>query len=295
MNPAHTVDTQHLERFRAFCEQAVPALERSKPKPPIEEFRQFVESAQPKLFESVSSKLHVIRDALQNLKPWLLHDRHDLLAVAQVTLSENPYTELVAWAIDPATNLEVATACQKAWLSTLGIDVGACNPVRPLTQLYTDDGIPDLVLQYSELLIVVEAKTGTDEHETPRSGQMQTVSYPSAVKRYFGKSEDFPTEIVFLTLDRSDATNAAAIRTSYFEFAVSLARTLNNLPISDDDELRPLYRLIVNHFATRTASLGRGISELLFLADEHSLDVRAIKHLATLTHVLHLLPERTGM
>ncbi len=293
MSQAKTVDSQTLAKFRQFCEQAKPAVERSKPKPPIKQFCQFIESAKPKLFESVAGKLHIIRDALANLKPWLLDDRHDLLAVAQVTLAENPYTDLVAWAIDPHINPVLATECQRAWLRSLGIETQSFRPTRPITQLFTDDGIPDLVLHYPELLVIVEAKTGTGEHETP-SETMQTVSYPSAVRRHFGKPDDFPTEVVYLTLDRTDAANASAIRTSYFEFAVILAAALNRVPVSDDDDTKPLYRLIVNHFATRTASLGRGISELFFLADERSLDDRAIEHIPKLTHLLHLLPERTG-
>ena len=71
---------QLIDQFKAFCGAAGPALERSLPKPPIEEFRSFVESARPLLLKSVHDRLDVIQEALRCLEPWLLEDRHDLLS-----------------------------------------------------------------------------------------------------------------------------------------------------------------------------------------------------------------------
>lgn len=283
---------QLIDQFKTFCEVAGPALERSVPKPPLDEFRSFVESARPLLLKSVHDRLDVIQEALRSLEPWLLEDRHDLLRVAQLTSAEDPYTELLAWAIDPNTDPSIGAACQRGWLASLGITVAATlDPVSPVTQFSTDDGIPDLVLHFPKLLVVVEAKTGTGEHPTP-SGIMQTIAYPDAVRRRLGKPSDFVTEVVYLTLDRSQARNDNAIRTSYFELAVSLAKTLNGLEVPGD--IKSLYKLIISHFATQTATLGVDVRELLFLTDERPNQDRVIEHVTSLTHILHLLPERTS-
>ena len=204
---------QLVDRFKAFCEAAGPALECSQPKPPIQEFRSFVEAARPLLLETIRDQLGVIQEALQCLRPWLLEDRFDLLRVARLTGAEDPYTELLAWAIDPATDSAIGAACQRDWLASLGItEAMGLGAARPMTQFATDDGIPDMVLNYPDLLVVVEAKTGTAEHATPLSGEMQTHSYPAAVRRRIGRPSDFSTTTVFLTLDGSEATNGEAIR-----------------------------------------------------------------------------------
>lgn len=277
-----------VRQFRKFCEDAARLLPVARPSAPVAEFQQFIGAAGPILAQSLGVRLDYALSTLSALKPWLLDDQHDLLHLAQITRAEDPYTELLAWAINPATDLAVGAECQKNWLLSLGVDdAGSIDAVIPSTQFATDDGIPDLVLHFPNLLVVVEAKTGSSEHVTPTSGQMQTVSYPSSVRRRLGKPRDFPTKMVFLTLDRSEATNGDAIRTSYFELAVSLARTLNDLDVPMD--LAPLYGLIVNHFATKT---GVRIGELKLLTESSPDAGQIIRHAKPLTQMLHLLPER---
>ena len=284
---------QLIDQFKAFCESAGPALERSLPKPPLDEFRSFVDSARQLLLKSVHDQLHVIQEALRCLEPWLLEDRHDLLRVAQLTLAEDPYTELLAWAIDPKTHDEIGNACQRGWLKSLCLTgSGTVKPVSPRTQLSTDTGIPDLVLEYQAIVVIVEAKTKTDEHIASKSEFKQTKAYPAAVCRRLQKSEHFPVSVVYLTTDRSKAANSQAINTSYFELAVSLAQTLNGLEVLAD--LKSLYKLIITHFATQTATLAVDVRKLFFLTDERQNQDRVIDHVTSLTHMLHLLPERTA-
>ena len=199
MSEAHSTDRQLLDMFEAFCEQAKPALEQAKPKPPADGFRRFLKAAEPLLLDSVSARLPAIQEALRDLKPWLLDELLDILDVARVTASEDPYTELIAWAISPSVNSELAVACQRAWLGALGVEEAVVNdPVDPMTQFSTDSGIPDLVLAYQNLLVIVEAKTRSEEHKASNTRLMQTKAYPSAVRRRLNKSDDFPTAMVFL-------------------------------------------------------------------------------------------------
>ena len=262
-----------------------------QPEPPEAEFRRFLEAARPLLRESISDRLKVLQDAMRCLSPWLLDKKFDLLRVAQLTWAEDPYTELVAWAIDPATHPEIGAACQRAWLLSLGI-TATIDPLTPITQFSTDDGIPDLVLPYPELLVIVEAKTGTGEHPTPKSCKPQTVAYPDAVKRRLGRPNDFRTKTVYLTVDCTEAENGKAIRTCYFAFAVLLADTLTKLDMPDD--LKSMYKLIISHFATQTAVFGVDVRNLCFLAEENLDENRVIEHVTSLTHMQSLLPERAG-
>jgi hypothetical protein len=117
---------------------------------------------------------------------------------------------------------------------------------RLISQFVTDDGIPDLILEYEKFVIVMEAKTGTDEHPTPSSHQLQTVSYPVAVRRKRGLRPDVAVYMVFITPECRRAANPEAINTSYAELAGALLSKLdrNVLPV----ELQYLFGLIFTHF-----------------------------------------------
>jgi hypothetical protein len=70
--------TQLMDQFRVFCERAIPALQQSRPEPPIDAFQTFVRSATPILLNAIENRLDVIRDALRCLEPWLLDEKYDL-------------------------------------------------------------------------------------------------------------------------------------------------------------------------------------------------------------------------
>jgi hypothetical protein len=104
-----------------------------------------------------------------------------------------------------------------------------------------------LILEYDKFVVVLEAKTGSEEHEAP-SGILQTMAYPDAVRRAVHIDRSKPVYIVFITPDKSEAANPEAINTTFVEFALSLAAALETIPLPDD--LRFAYAMLFTHFLT---------------------------------------------
>jgi hypothetical protein len=236
-----------VDAFRGFIEHARPLVEAPKtPAFDLHGFRAFTEQSVPLITAGVQAKATAVKARLDLLRPWLL--THDILSVAMLTWAEDPYTELLAWALHPDTDPGSGFARQQAWLTSLGV-IGtdhAFDPVIPQTQVVTDDGIPDMVLRFDEFTVVVEAKTGSQEHKTPRTKRMQTVSYPEAVRDLYGLEEAHPVHIVYLTCKRSRAENNDAILTTWIEAAVALADACRDTDLPSD--VRWAFATLITHF-----------------------------------------------
>ena len=204
-------------RFRGLLERAPEALVRSRSirqEPPTQRFREFAHEAQGALLRQVSTELPRLLNTLRGLARWLV--RHDLLTIAGLAGFEDPYTELVAWLFAPSTHPVSALRRQRALLTAMGVErtLLPSSPAEPRTQLWTDDGVPDLVLRWNSLVAVIEAKTGSLEHATP-SGRQQTEAYPDAVRRALACSLEDQIRIAFLTPDGRAGANPDATRITY--------------------------------------------------------------------------------
>ena len=138
---------------------------------------------------------------------------------------------------------------------------------------------------------MVEAKTGTDEHLTS-TDEMQTVAYPSAVRRTLCLGDAFPTVMIYLTTDRAEPANAKAVAISYLELAIAFARALSVVRVADD--VKTLYKLVITHLATFAVFPETNVRDLLRLSDaDEPPSYWLVSHLSSLTNFLHLVPEET--
>lgn len=233
----------------------------------IPDFNSFLTAARPLVVGHVQQEIAVLRPQIDCICQWLVPD--DLLALAGLSRVEDAYTELLAWALCSPKQENVALICQRAWLKTLGIVETIQAAVCPQTQLITADGRPDLILDYRDdgFVVAVEAKTGSDEHETPGGG-MQSVTYPDAVRSALNLPPGFPVRMVFLTPSGTAAENPQAINTTYAQFVLALALSLplNCLP----PHLRWSYSMLFTHMLGNAAPEGNaasGIQALKRLSD----------------------------
>ena len=141
--------------------ELVPEFEQRKadglPSPPVADFTRFVGAALPLVVLEIKSLLPRLSARVALAERWLVP--HDLLFVAGFSFIENSYTALMKWALDPATHPPSARRRQRAWLRALGLDENVCGTTAcvPKTQLVTHDGIPDLILRFENVIVVVEA------------------------------------------------------------------------------------------------------------------------------------------
>ena len=245
--------TAATERFHEFVARSRALLHTTASNDPSDAFRSFVEQASPLIVAPIRQALVELRERVRLLRPWIMP--HDLLAVAGLEYNEDAYTELIAWALHPRTHPPSAKPRQRAWLESLRLPVGneLWSPADPITQVSTADGIPDLVLRYDDIVVVVEAKTGSAEHDTP-SGTPQTRAYPRAVANALRLAPYIPVHIVFLTPDRRAADNPDAVCTSYLDFVVALARALDPAELPDD--LRTAFKMLFTHLTLHAVPLG---------------------------------------
>ena len=225
-----------------------------EPSAPIEAFRRFIAAATPIILGDIQARLPALEERLRALLAWMPED--NLLDVASVYL-ENSITELVAWTLHPASHPSSGLQRQRAWLESLGIATAELTgPAHPRTQLITGDGIPDMVLEFPSLLVVVEAKTGTHEDLAP-SKRFQTVAYPSAVRRTLGLDEDFPTTMVFLTPGREDPKNPEAVATRYLDLVAAVTTSIQ--PEDMPAEKRYSFGMVYRHLLSRLSPAGRDL------------------------------------
>lgn len=152
----------------------------------------------------------------------------DLLEVAGLAFDENAYTELIAWALDPGTHAGAAERLQRAWLrAVLGEESGVARATEPMTQVHVPcGGIVDLVLAYPELVVVVEVKTGSAEHDVAQSQTPQTIQYAREIHEALGIAATVPVRVVLLAPELRGAANSEAVAATSAEFALLLGEQL---------------------------------------------------------------------
>jgi hypothetical protein len=261
--PTFEVSAETVSRFKAFIQQAKTLLSSGElhtqanplthhAQQSIAEFESFIAQAKPIVIQQIRETLQAHRAQLENLRRWVVPESCDILAVAGLLGDEDPYTNLIAWMLWPEGKPELALRCQRAWLKALGLHKDAMQikeAVKPKTQFETKDGRPDMVMHFQQLrlILIVEAKTGTSEHETPNS-ESQTQAYPAAVRERLGLPKDYRAEIVFLTPDGREAANPNAIATTYKSLVTVIAASLS--PDEMSQHLRWGYSAVITHFLT---------------------------------------------
>lgn len=231
-----------VEAFRRFVERA-RAL-RPPEELPVAQFREFVARATPLATAHVRGSIERLAEIAPPILHWLLEPEQDVLAVAGYAWVETAYTNLVAWALYPPGRPDVALACQRAWVNRCAPGIVVEHAVKPLHQLVTDDGIPDLVFEYGEDVLIVEAKTKTFEHAIP-SGQPQTIGYVASVAKHLGCDPE-RCHVVLLTPDRRAPANPRARAASYADFVLALSPAL--AMVSEDESLFHPYLVVMTHF-----------------------------------------------
>lgn len=225
----------------------------------LAEFDAFASVAGTLLYRSAVDYVRWLSEAVRPLEPCL--EPIDVLELSGITGDENKYTRLLAWLLYPTEHPEFAATCQRAWLGHVLQGFTPDGAAIPQPQLVTDDGIPDLVLRYGDVPVVVEAKTGTSEHPTPGSRSMQTIAYPAAVLRKFELPPGGPSHVIFLTPDRRRAANEDARPVSYLETALVLARAVDAATVPE--RVRQAYRAVLGHFAAHALPPGLDLADVL--------------------------------
>ena len=169
--PMENVET--LPAFRGFL-SAVTRLNHDR-------FAAFVEETRRPLVASLRGQWEALQPQLVVLQRWIT----DCDLLVRIVTDEDSYTELIAWALSPATNLQTAEVLQRNLLASFEIGWQPAVPVEPSTQVSTEDGTLDLLLPFTPHPIVVEVKTESDEHPAP-SGKAQTIAYPDAARKKLG-------------------------------------------------------------------------------------------------------------
>lgn len=280
-------------RFLEFV-RAADAILRARTPPPSDDrvaaFVNLCKAGQVAVLEPIRRELGELKRRLRPLRDLYSQPQADLLAVAKLTYAEDPYTELVAWALDPRCDRQRGHLTQKTWLESLGI---VCDEpfvaAIPETQVYIDQEIPDLLLNYEKVLVVVEAKTGTTEHTTV-TGRYQTQSYPEAARKYYGLPDSHPTQVVYLTVDRSPAKEPKAKCTSYLQFASVLAEVAASGDLTPSDAWA--FRMIATHFAFRAVPDSVTVGFVKQLLKAENLPDSQLLRGASAVGVLHRLLEK---
>ncbi|MCC6668611.1 MAG: hypothetical protein IT375_33005 [Polyangiaceae bacterium] len=220
-------------------------------------FTEFVKRATPLVVGRAQRYLDVLAPVAAELRQCL--GGVDLLHIAGVTGSENSYTSLIAWAFAPARGRKRALVSQRRWFQLCDMPTGVLEslPLDVREQYDTGAGVPDIVMFRGGVAVVVEAKTGSQEHITPAK-KLQTKSYPAEVRRALELAGDPP--VVFLTPNRRAASNQAAVLSSYVEVAAALAHANVTLP---EDEWSPAVRSIVAHLIRHAVPAGSPVEGIV--------------------------------
>ncbi len=261
----NTDDSHRLEAFRSFVALA-GQLPRSDDEPSstsltLTAFLDFTASAcrlvREEVLEDVSRILVAAGPLLADAPPI------DILAAAHLSYAENAYTRLLAWMLDPQENPSGAMRLQRRVVEWLGLDPAlvdrACSP-RVQVQLDAG-GVLDLLLDYPTASIIIETKTGTQEHLVGRLGVPQTVHYPKAVGAQFGGREPKVLATVLLAPYRLSPESDSAIPMTFADVALLLAGEVGNpsLPTS----MREALRQIALHFLDEAVPRGGSLAEAL--------------------------------
>jgi hypothetical protein len=246
--------------FMKFIREAAQSSISRAPAAPVAEFDHFVVEASRIVVAEIKSSLSQIAERAALASRWMV--RHDLLDIAGFSFVENSYTELMAWALHPDTHPPSSHRRQQTWLKAMGLDERICGATEciPRTQLVTDDGIPDLVLQFENGVVIIETKTGSAEHAAP-SGNPQTIAYPDAVRRQLNLPSNTQIQIVFITPNRRRAENENAKNTTFVEFVLPLAALLEKEDVPSDT--RGAFAMLFTHFLSRAITNQVPVRELV--------------------------------
>lgn len=225
----------------------------------LRRFERFINESKRTIAEHIRKTLKTHRGRLLTLSRSILPESCEILGVAGFAGNEDPYTNLVAWMLWPESNPDLALRLQKAWLEALELREWAMKleePAKPRPQFVTPDGRPDLVMHFSkpDVILVVEAKTGAEEHETP-GGVPQSKAYLPAVRLALKVRSDHPAEMVFLTPDGRHPADETAKATTYEKLTVVIAEILSHENVSP--EMRWAYCCVLTHLLTHTTRGGR--------------------------------------
>ncbi len=215
----------------------------------------------------------------------------DLILVAGHRHVENCYTRLVAWALGYKNPSPIAEAIQRRWLRRLLPLDRVPNPLRVIQQLQTDDGgTPDLALLGDDLVVVVEAKTRTAEHEAAQTGRPQTEAYLEATREALRVPADAPGWVIYLTMRGDEPANKAAVATTFVELALVILEALDGVSA---ENAWP-YRSLASHWLLHAAP-GVSVSDVAALACAESLaEGELLRQLAQVARLERFVPTREG-
>lgn len=280
---------QLVPRFEQFLQQLQSVMSSDQE---LGRFMGFVTQCESVIAEALADPLAHAKSVVQPIMPLIDSTDVDLLQIAGIQGDENRYTNLIAWMLSPQTNRTLAKAIQHHWLRQVGLSRNSFDePARVITQVVTDDGIPDLILIFPDSVIIVEAKTETAEHPTP-GGQMQTFAYPPAVRRFFRLPDEFPIHIFFLTMDGTLPANPEAHSTTYLDVCFAVGAALQETQVSAS--LRSGCESVLRHFLLHATPSGLDVPALLNLlqACHWKITKDAIPEVDKLTSLLALMGER---
>jgi hypothetical protein len=170
----------------------------------------------------------------------------DLFEALGISGKENRYTDLLAWlcqAEDGVGAVFVGGLLLRARPShLLPLTPGAL--LRAGREAVTDDGRIDLVLEFEQAAIAVEAKVWSGEHDTPGE-RPQTVSYREALARkleWAGRPK--PVASVLLSPAGTPPLGEEAARLGFLDVADAALEVVERLPAV---EQRTVVRLFAAH------------------------------------------------
>ena len=241
-----SVSESDLRSFEEFASKARRLRRPGRRRIPVGRFETFAARGLEAVAAPTREARRELADGLRTLGYW--YTGRDLLSETGYKFQEDHLTRLVAWLLRPAVHLPSAGPRQFKWLDRLGVGIRDRRVVEPQLQVTTEDGIPDLVLDYPRDLVVIEAKVDSKEHPAP-SGRPQTRAYVRAAKKRFDPDGAKRCRLVYLTKDRSPASNARAANTTFAEFALVQSEVLRRRRL--DEDLRVSFRMVFSYLMMR--------------------------------------------
>lgn len=274
------ISRDSLEQFRDFVSKA---RELSNDRDAandvdIAQFELFVKRAQPLVTALAREYLKRFVPLAARLEPWLVSV--DLLDIARCSMDEDRYTALLAWAL---TQDGSALACQNALLEAAGISTRIARPLTVTSWLRTEENTyPDLVLHDDQLLVVVEAKTLTQEHEAGQTGKMQTVAYLEASRAALQLPAHVAGHTVFLTVNGDAPQNPKAHPLTYAKLALAFADALE--PDALPRDVRFAYSTLITNWVVQTSGFCNELAAALHKAKTwaEADDAQLLRELGTI-------------
>ncbi len=208
-------------------------------------FERFAAEAETIVLGDARAGLDALIAASASIEQWAA-GAHDLFDEAGITGREDPTTELLRWLLEPDVHPASAVARQEGSLRAIGWDGAAMSaPATLRTQWPTAEGpIVDLLIELPEQVVVVEAKTGTDEHEAGATGKLQTDFYADAARRQRPRTLD--PFVVFMTTD-GRPPRGTAVATTYAAAACGVLHGLAREARSMAPPTREAFRIVLVH------------------------------------------------